>query len=88
MTSWRLSLAWTLGRPLAFLANWSRRVASSSAATILRPSGDWKKARAGAGSLRLARNWASARLSTAWAWKRWLLLLTSAWYTAGGRLLR
>ncbi|MCY1460367.1 hypothetical protein D9M71_779230 [compost metagenome] len=78
MISRRLSLAWILGKPLAFLANWSRRVASSSAATILRPSGDWKKASAGPGLLRLARNCAWARLSTAWAWKRWLLLLTNA----------
>ncbi|MNV72711.1 hypothetical protein D3C71_1658190 [compost metagenome] len=73
---------------MAFLASSSLRVALSSAATTLRPSGDWKKARAGAGSARVARSFAWARRSTAWAWKRWLLLLTSAWYTAGGKLLR
>ncbi|MOA62801.1 hypothetical protein D3C78_1883320 [compost metagenome] len=79
MISCRVSLTCSLGRPLAFLANWSLRVASNSAATTLRPNGELKNAKAGAGLASLLRSCACARWSMAWAWKRWLLLLTSAW---------
>ncbi|MNY57529.1 hypothetical protein D3C86_1937510 [compost metagenome] len=61
----RLSLACIFGKPLAFFASWSRRVASSSAAMIFLPSGDWKNVSAGFGSVRFLRNCASARWSTA-----------------------
>ncbi|MNL49526.1 hypothetical protein D3C87_1724670 [compost metagenome] len=70
MISMRLSLACIFGRPLAFFASWSRRVASSSAATIFLPRGDWKNVSAGLGSARFLRNCASARWSTARAEKR------------------
>ena len=75
----RGSLAVCRGRPLLCWSNWSRRVASTSAATTLRPSGDSKKFSGLALSGRFSRRPLRARWSTSAGAKRRLLLSTRVW---------